>query len=462
MLLCGLLASGPVAASDAASDYIVVLRGSPSSHSRLSADPGAVQSLLSKTSVTRTVSPTHLYSAAISGFSARLSARQVDALLADPRVASIVPDEEIGLADGQVDARQPALNANNNPTPSPSPEPSATPNPTPTPRATLPTPGPDRQIVPTGVERVGRPSLDGAHLNGHDNLVDVDLAIVDTGVAQHPDLNVVGGVDCTNSRIGWDDGNGHGTHVAGTAAARDNDFGVVGVAPGARIWSVKVLNSRGRGKASWLLCGIDWIAAQRDGDKALIEVANMSLIFHGVTRHADDGDCGNANHDAVHQAICASSADGTIFVVAAGNYRDNAAHYRPASYDEVITVSALSDFDGKPGGLGVHSEVCPPHYSGDRDDVLASFSNYGKDVDIMAPGKCIWSTSKSGGYRAMSGTSMATPHVSGAVALYLLAHPDWSFNQVRDALIQCGTQDWRWKSDHDKHHEPVLNVSRLC
>ena len=208
--------------------------------------------------------------------------------------------------------------------------------------------------MPTGVERVGRPSLDGAQFKGADEKADVDIAIVDTGIDEHPDLNVVGGTDCTGSRIGWHDGYGHGTHVAGIAAARDNDFGVVGVAPGARIWSVKVLNSSGYGKVSWLLCGIDWISAHRDGDNPLIEVANMSLRFHGVTRRADDGNCGYTNSDAIHQAICASAAAGTIYVVAAGNDDRNAARYRPAAYDEVITVSALSDFDGKPGG-----KACP-------------------------------------------------------------------------------------------------------
>jgi subtilisin family serine protease len=125
-------------------------------------------------------------------------------------------------------------------------------------------------------------------------------------------------------------------------------------------------------------------------------------------------------------------------------------------------VSALSDFDGKPGGIGVHSQSCPAGFSRDRDDVLANFSNYGRDVDLMAPGKCIWSTNKDGGYRAMSGTSMATPLVTGAVALYVIAHPNWTFSDIRAALIACGTADWRTSSDHDRFHEPVLNISRLC
>jgi subtilisin family serine protease len=316
--------------------------------------------------------------------------------------------------------------------------------------------------VPTGIERIDRPLLEGARLKGNNPAADVDIAVVDTGVNEHRDLNVVGGKDCTGSGMGWHDGNGHGTHVSGTAAARDNDFGVVGVAPGARIWSVKVLNSHGRGKASDLLCGIDWVVSQRDGDRPLIEVANMSLRFHGVGGTADDGNCGMTNNDPVHQAICASVALGTVYAVAAGNESVNAARYRPAAYDEVITVSALADFDGKPGGKGARWLSCPAGYSGDRDDALANFSDFGPDIDLIAPGKCIWSTYNDGGYHAMSGTSMATPHVAGAAALYRIAHPDWTPRQIKEALIRCGTRDWRLETDRDHEHEPLLNVARLC
>jgi subtilisin family serine protease len=80
----------------------------------------------------------------------------------------------------------------------------------------------------------------------------------------------------------------------------------------------------------------------------------------------------------------------------------------------------------------------------------------------MAPGKCIWSTYLNGRYRAMTGTSMATPHVTGAVALYEIAHPDWSYAQIKAALLTCGTHDWRVSSDRDQWHEPLLNLSRLC
>jgi subtilisin family serine protease len=314
--------------------------------------------------------------------------------------------------------------------------------------------------MPIGVKRIARHKLDGYRINGQGRATDVDIAIVDTGVSLHSDLNVVGGKNCIGGRK-WNDSHGHGTHVAGTAAAKDNGFGVVGVAPGARIWSVKVLNKFGRGYVSWLLCGIDWVTAQRDGGRPLVEVANLSLRFKGAERPADDANCGHTIGDAVHKAICRSVAGGTSYVVAAGNDSNEASRYRPAAYSEVITVSALADFDGRPGGDGSAQEACGS-WVGDRDDRIAKFSNYGAAVKIMAPGRCVWSTRRNGGYRQMSGTSMATPHVTGAVALYRTIYVDATPAQVRRALIACGSVNWFYASDPDTVHEPVLNIGRFC
>ncbi len=274
----------------------------------------------------------------------------------------------------------------------------------------------------------------------------------------------MGGRDCTGSGT-WKDGHGHGTHVAGSAAALDNSFGVVGVAPGARIWSVKILNADGVGRASWLLCGIEWVIRQRDPDdsaKPLIEVANLSARFRAATSPTDDGNCGRTKRDVVHQAVCRLIAAGTTFVVAAGNDTQNAARYRPGGYSEVITVSALSDFDGVAGGLGLHSDSCPPSYAREADDRLLRASNYGPVIDLMAPGKCIWSTNCNGRYRPMSGTSMASPHVAGAAALYRAVYSRMSPAEIRNALRTCGTHEWFLNSDRDDFHEPLLNVARLC
>src|SRR5439155_22905611 len=123
----------------------------------------------------------------------------------------------------------------------------------------------------------------------------------------------------------------------------DHGFGVVGVAPGARIWGIKVLNDKGSGSASSIVCGIDWVTARA----GLIDVANMSLN----APIADDGNCGRTNGDPVHLAICNSVAAGVTYAVGAGNNSADAADFALANFDEVIAVSALADCDGKSGGL---------------------------------------------------------------------------------------------------------------
>jgi subtilisin len=299
------------------------------------------------------------------------------------------------------------------------------------------------QTMPTGVRRVFATSNLISNVNGSDERVNVDVAVLDSGVGPHADLNIAGGVDCTGSGS-HSDPNGHGTHIAGTIGALDNDFGVVGVAPGVRIWSVRVLDVDGNGFASWILCGIEWVSARAD----TIKVANMSLGGRGLP---DDNNCGFKNGDIIHQAICASVNRGITYVVAAGNANADAAGYFPASYDEVITVSALVDTDGKAGGLG-------PGTSFGADDTIASFSNYGADVDVIAPGTLIYSTAKGDSYAKMSGTSMASPHVAGAAALYLAANPSANPAAVRTALISTGSKT-AWSGDKDDHKEPLIDVS---
>ena len=137
------------------------------------------------------------------------------------------------------------------------------------------------------------------------------------------------------------------------------------------------------------MCGLDWMLAKRDpADPAqpLIEAANMSVAKSGD----DDPDCGQSEKDVLHLAICRVVKGGITVVAAAGNDQMSAARWVPAAYNEVITVSALADTDGKPGALGGH--LCFSWGSYDADDTYANFSNYGGDVDIIAPGKCIWST----------------------------------------------------------------------
>jgi subtilisin len=306
------------------------------------------------------------------------------------------------------------------------------------------------QSLPTGINRSNADASPTAAIDGVDGRVDVDVAVIDTGVdLDHPDLNVnrAGARNCSLLSLSANDGHGHGTHVAGTIGALDNGDGVVGMAPGARIWPVKVLSDLGSGFNSDVICGIDYVTAHADE----IEVANMSLGGSGT----DDGSCGAASGDAMHAAICTSVEAGITYVVAAGNDSADAKGFTPAAYDEVITVSALADFNGLPGGGA--ASTC----RSDVDDTFADFSNYGADVDLIAPGVCINSTWAGGGYSTISGTSMASPHVAGGAALYKANNPSASPTQVKSALQNAGSTDWSNSDDPDGIKERLLDVSNF-
>ncbi len=350
---------------------------------------------------------------AIRGYSARLDRTKVTALSHDPSVAMIVADERIEA---------------------------------------------EAQGMPTGITRIGATSSAAAKINGVDERIDADVAIVDTGITPAADLNVAGGYNCsTSNRALWRDVYGHGTHVAGTVGAIDNGSGVVGVAPGVRLWAVKILDDSGQGLLSWYVCGLDWIAAQRDPSDASrprFESVNMSVTKWG----SDDRNCGATNSDILHAAICRLVASGVTVVAAAANDSSSAAARVPAAYNEVITVSALADTDGKPGGLG--GNRCYSWGTYDNDDSFADFSNRGSDVDLIAPGKCIWSTIP-GGYAYMSGTSMAAPHVAGAVALLKESRPQLTPAEAREALVYLGNLNWKYWTDPDGTPDRLLDVSRV-
>ena len=264
--------------------------------------------------------------------------------------------------------------------------------------------------APTGVRRIGAATTTTAR-----EASTVNVAVIDSGVdLSHPDLNAVSGKNCIRNGQAARDDNGHGTHVAGTIAARNNGAGVIGVAPGTKIYAVKVVNAQGSGTDAQVICGIDWVTANAATLK--IKVANMSLGGPGV----DDGNCGNTNADALHRAICNSVAAGVTYVVAAGNSGEDFSAGVPANYNEVLTVTAVADFDGLSGALG--SPGCIDGYF-EQDDAAAGFSDFttvgSGDAPhaIAAPGVCITSTWPGGGYQTISGTSMASPHVAGVVAL---------------------------------------------
>lgn len=246
------------------------------------------------------------------------------------------------------------------------------------------------EVLPWGVDRIDA-ELAWAGATG----AGIKVAVVDTGIDyDHPDLkpNYFGGVNITSSRKPPKDDNGHGTHVAGTIAAADNNIGVVGVAPRARLYAVKVLSRSGSGWISDIIAGLEWCAANN------MDVANMSLGLGTYVKSFDD-------------ACQAASDAGVILVAAAGN--DGGAVGYPAAFASVIAVSATTS-----------------------SDKLPSWSSRGPEVDFAAPGVNILSTLSGGGYGTMSGTSMASPHVAGVVALVLenpgALTPEWITSLTAD------------------------------
>jgi subtilisin family serine protease len=309
---------------------------------------------------------TAVYRSAIHGYAASVPAAAIAGLRADPRVASVSPDRPVRIQS---------------------------------------------QVLPTGVNRIDGDLSSTRSGNGRGS-VNATVAVIDTGIdMDHPELNVVGGRNCSTGST-FDDGNGHGTHVAGTIGARDNSLGVVGVAPGVRLFAVRVLDNAGAGTLSTVLCGIDFVDSRSPARGGTISVANMSIGGPG----GDDGACGSIDGDVVHAAICRTTADGVTFVTAAGNADRTFDRQIPAAYDEVLTVTAATDTNGRPGGG-------PGACHGDVDDTATDFSNFAPANSpdaahtIAAPGACIKSTWKGGVYRWLSGTSMASPHVAGTVAL---------------------------------------------
>ena len=209
----------------------------------------------------------------------------------------------------------------------------------------------------------------------------INVAILDTGIdLEHPDLmdNIKGNINMIKPSKNGNDKNGHGTHVAGIIAAVDNKIGVIGTGPEISLYAVKVLDNQGRGWLTDLIDGLDWCI-----DNGM-QVVNMCF-------GSSEGN--QSFHDAIIEAYQA----GITLVASAGNRGENGGLIEyPAKYPETIAVAAI-----------------------DENDNFASFSSWGPEIDLAAPGVDIRSTYKNGSYRIMSGTSMSAPHVTGTVALIL-------------------------------------------
>jgi hypothetical protein len=288
---------------------------------------------------------------ALKGFTAVLDKNQLEKLRMDPRVKSIEQDYIISLGKPSGTPGNGGGGSGGGSDPA--------------------------QETPWGIDRIG----------GVTDGIGLTAWIIDSGIdSDHPDLNVDVSRSqsyVTKGKYSIEDGNGHGTHVAGTVAAINNNIGVVGVAAGATIVALRVLDNRGSGSFSWTIAALDYIAANGSAGDAV----NMSL--GPQSRYTDT---------AVDGAAEAVASLGIRIAIAAGNSSDDSLFYSPAraglNNPNIYTVASMTS-----------------------SNAWSSFSNYGTPVDVIAPGSSVKSTYKDGGYATLSGTSMASPHVCGLLLL---------------------------------------------
>ena len=357
-------------------NYIVELR------------PGAIPAAVA---ARHGLAPSFVYDTAINGFAGFVPPGLLRRLQADPQVALIVPDREVAA----IASRKPPGGGGTTRQP---------------------------EVIPAGVQRIGAPLFGGAN---------VGVAVVDTGLdTSHPDLTVSKSYYTAFFRTTGKDDNGHGTHVGGIIAAKNDGYDVVGVAPDATLYAVKVLDRSGRGTDSTVIAGLNWIAKNCDTVVPKIRVVNMSL---GRTGSLDD-------NPSYKSAVATLETKGITVVVAAGNTCGaEVSGMVPACYPKVIAVASTTALDG---------DSSYPGFNGIPADTASFFTTDGIGVAISAPGEDqedvsstgtitsvgILSTKLGGGTTRMSGTSMASPHVAGVAALIYAANGSASPDSVRSKI----------------------------
>jgi len=373
------------------------------------------------------LSAKHTYGSAIYGFSASIPEARLKSLQNHPLVESVEIDVIHQIPDPVVQRGKPNKGGGGTP---------------------------DPQTTPWGVSRVGADSNNNEGAGMH-------VYVLDTGVdSDHADIagNLGNGFAAQNCKgrscnESWDDDHGHGTHVAGSIAAIDNAIDVVGVASEVTIHPIKICSSRGSCPQSSTIAGLDWMISevQARGEAA---VANLSIGGSGSV-NGTCTDSGYTGSDSYYEAYCNAKNAGIVVVVAAGNSSADAQNYTPAGFqDAVITVSSAKEGDDWNG------------FSNWGNNSASWTNNNSAPIAIAAPGGSILSLRHGGGTTTMSGTSMASPHVAGAAALYMATNPQQldasAFHNVRAALLNSAesTSNWNNTSGYP-HSEDFLDTTGL-
>jgi len=353
------------------------------------------------------------------GYSATLAADAVEALRREPSVVEVTPD----LITGEAAA----------------------------------------QTASTGIKRVfafANKALQIDEKNNH--WVNADVAVIDAGFVKEKDLNLVksvfcklvGGIAACKAEETPDRTDEHGTAVASVLGAIDNEEGVVGVAPGVRLWSIKVLDDTGV-KESVAIAAINWVTEHAEE----IEVANMSIGCAGT---------GVCTASGIKTAISAAVGAGVVFVVSAGNNNIDVSKNGYGNNPSAITGSGIADYNGKPefGAATLWSPSCSPEKLKEgeetlgKDDERYSNSNWGELVDLTAPAVCIRTLKKGGGLAYWSGTSFAAPEIAGAAAI-LAEHENpetlSDVTEISETLKASGNYGWV-DTSADGFWEPLLDL----